>query len=119
MDLERGLQAWQAAGLIDAATADAIRDHEGAARTPWGRWALIALGLLAVALGIALVLASNWQAIHGGLKLGVHLLLTVIAAAVVWSADRLGQLWPAAGVLFPLGARGLRGVASQPPDLPP
>src|SRR3546814_8561663 len=106
MDLERGLQAWLASGLIDAATADAIRDHEGAARTPWGRWAVIALGLLAVALGIALVIASNWQAIPGGLKLGVHLLLTVIAAAVAWRADRLGQLWTAEGVLFLLRSEG-------------
>lgn len=113
MDLERGLQAWQAAGLIDAATADAIRDHEGAARTPWGRWAVIALGLLAVALGIALVIASNWQAIPGGLKLGVHLLLTVIAAAVAWRADRLGQLWTAEGALFLLGALVLGGIALQ------
>src|SRR3546814_7093766 len=72
MDLERGLQAWLASGLIDAATADAIRDHEGAARTPWGRWAVIALGLLAVALGIALVIASNWQAIPGGLRSEEH-----------------------------------------------
>src|SRR3546814_14631033 len=68
---------------------------------------------LAVALGIALVIASNWQAIPGGLKLGVHLLLTVIAAAVAWRADRLGQLWTAEGVLFLLGALVLGGIALQ------
>src|SRR3546814_11683976 len=57
--------------------------------------------------------SSNWQAIPGGLKLGVHLLLTVIAAAVAWRADRLGQLWTADGVLFLLGALVLGGIALQ------
>src|SRR3546814_14181756 len=100
MDLERGLQAWLPSGLIDAATADAIRDHEGAARTPWGRWAVIALGLLAVALGLAMVIASHWQAIPRGLKLGVHLLLTGIPAAVPWRPARLGPFWTAQALLL-------------------
>src|SRR3546814_11056721 len=103
MDLERGLQAWLASGLIDAATADAIRAHEGAARTPWGRWAVIALGLLAVALGIALVLASHCPPFPGGLQLAVPLLLTVIATAVTWRPDLRGPFMTGSGMPFLLG----------------
>ena len=113
MDLERGLKDWVAAGLMDATTADAIRAYEKQARRPWGRWAVIALGLLAVALGIALLVAANWWTIPDNLKIIVHLALTAGAAAAAWRADRKGWQWSREGALFLLGALVLGGIALQ------
>lgn len=102
-----------AAGLIDTATADAIRAHEAAARTPWGRWAVIALGLLAVALGIALVVAANWWTIPSAFKIAVHLALTVAAAVTVYRADQHEWFWTREGALFLFAALVLGGIALQ------
>lgn len=113
MDLERGLRDWRAAGLIDAATADAIRLHEVGARMPWGRWAVIALGLLAVALGVALLIAANWWDIADWLKIAVQMALCLAAAMTVWHADRRGWMWTREGALFLLGALILGGIALQ------
>lgn len=113
MDLERGLKDWQAAGFIDAVAADSIRDFEGRQRTPWGRWAVISLGLLAVALGIALLIAANWWDIPDALKLTVQLALSIMAAIAIGYADRRDWSWTREGVLFLFGALVLGGIALQ------
>lgn len=113
MDLERGLKNWVDAGLIDSGAADAIRAYEARARRPWGRWSIIALGLLAVALGVALLIAANWWTIPDSLKIAVHLALTAGVAWAVFEADRRQWRWSREAALFLLGALVLGGIALQ------
>ena len=109
MSLQRNLTEWQAAGLIDAATADAIAAHEARERRPLALWAVIGLGLLALALGIVLIVAAGWDRIPASLKLSGHLALTAAAAATAFRA-RPGS-WLAEGALVLLAALTLAGLA--------
>lgn len=110
MGLDRKLSDWRDAGLIDATTAEAIRAYEEREAKPVARWAAIAIGLLALALGLTLVVAANWDAIAPSVKLGVHGVMTVAAAITVWQAR---GLWLREGALFLLGALVLAGIALQ------
>lgn len=111
--LERSLLKWQAAGLVDRATADAIRAHEAATARPLAQWAVAGLALLALALGMALVVAANWDQISGPTKLAVHFILTLIAAGAVWFGKARRRRWIGEGALFLLGALVLAGIALQ------
>ena len=115
--LERSLLKWQAAGLVDRATAGAIREHEAKTARPLAQWAVASLGLLALALGLALVVAANWDQISGPAKLAVHYALTATAAFAVWHGQKEGQRhrrrWQSEGALFLLGALVLAGIALQ------
>lgn len=111
--LERSLSKWQAAGLVDRATADAIRYHEAKTARPFAQWAVASLGLLALALGLALVVAANWDQISGPVKLAVHYALTAAAAVAVWHGQQQHRRWQSEGALFLLGALVLAGIALQ------
>lgn len=111
MSLDSKLDAWVAAGLIDAEAAARIRVHEDANDRPYALWAIVGLGLFALALGLILIVAANWDLIADWLKLGVHLLLTAGAAAAVWIAARRQHRWGVEGALFLLGALVLAGIA--------
>src|SRR5687768_16189937 len=88
MALDRKLDEWQAAGLIDSNVAEAIRNFETESSRPIALWATIGIGLFALALGIVLVIAAGWDMIPAGVKLGVHWAMTAAAAAVVWQARK-------------------------------
>jgi uncharacterized membrane protein len=111
MALDRKLEAWTAAGLIDEAAAARIRAFEGEESRPVALWALVGLGLLALALGIMLIIGANWDRIPGWLKLGVQLALTAVAAGTTWLGIKRGDRWLAEGSLFVLGALVLGGIA--------
>ncbi len=111
MALDQKLSDWQAAGLIDTATAQAIAAHEAAEARPLARWAAVAIGLLALALGGSLLVAANWDVIPAALKLAVHGAATIAAAAVAWFAERRPRLREAA--LFLLGGLVVAGVSLQ------
>ncbi len=113
MGLERDLEDWQAAGLITAEQAQAIRAHEGETRRPYATWAVIGVGLLALALGLVLVVAANWDRIPANIKLGVHFLVTAAAAFGVWDGVRRQRRWQTEGALFLFGALVLSGLALQ------
>ncbi len=81
---ERKIQAWQEAGLINADTAARIRAWEAEHARPFGLWALIALGALAVGLGIVSVVAANWEDIPGQLRLGLHFALMAGLSLFLW-----------------------------------
>lgn len=78
---ERQLKAWQDAGLIDAEIAERIRAWEAENRRPLGLWAIVGLGALTMGLGIISVVAANWDAIPGTLRLGIHFALIAGLAA--------------------------------------
>ena len=113
MALDRKLDEWQAAGLIDASVAEAIRTHEADASRPIALWATIGIGLFALALGLVLLVAAGWDMIPAGVKLGVHWAMTAAAAAVVWQARRQDRVWLGEGALFVLAALVLAGIALQ------
>lgn len=81
---ERKLKAWQQAGLIDADTAARIRVWESAHARPVGVWAIIGLGALMIGLGIVSVVAANWDAIPGEVRLSIHFALMAGLAGFLW-----------------------------------
>ncbi len=109
MSLNRKLDDWQAAGLIDAQAVAAIRAHEARESRPVALWAAIGLGLLALALGIVLIVAAGWDRIPAAIKLGGNLLLVIAAALTVFRAPRGG--WLTEGALVMLAALVLAGLA--------
>ncbi len=108
---DRKLKAWVEAGLIDSATADRIRAFEDAHSRPWGLWALIGLGALTIGLGLMSVVAANWDAIPGTVRLAIH--LVILAAFAGWLAWRgvaeegSAGSWFSDAMLFILAALGL------------
>jgi uncharacterized membrane protein len=94
MSLRSQLDRWQAAGLIDAPTAERIEAHEAAQRRPLGLYALGALGAGTIALGIISLVAANWEAIGPRVKLGVDLALGAALAAGTYVAASRALRWP-------------------------
>jgi len=89
MSLERKLERWQQAGLIDQATRARIEAFEHGQRRPIVLYALAVLGAGTVALGIVSIIAANWDAIPGTVKLACDLLLgAALAAATYVGASR-------------------------------
>ena len=80
MTIERKLAEWRAAGLIDAATARRIADHESSHARPVALYAVGGVGAVAIVLGLVAIIASNWNEIPDALKLGVDLLVAVALA---------------------------------------
>ena len=104
------LKAWQAAGLIDAPTADRIRAWEAENARPLAQWAMLGIGALAIGLGLISVVAANWDAIPGTLRLAVH--FAAMAALAIWlalSAPKIASEHPGwlDAALFVLGMLGL------------
>lgn len=94
MGLERNLDDWVTAGLISADQAGAIRAHAARHSRPWGLWAVVGLGGLAILLGLMALVAANWADIPAGLKLALHFLLNLAAGWAVVVASRQGRaLW--------------------------
>ncbi|APR87807.1 Membrane protein [Minicystis rosea] len=87
MKLERKLLEWRDAGLIDADTAARIAAHEAAGeQRPYLLYAVSGLGALSVAIGLVSIVASNWEAIPGGVKLGLDFVLLAGLAAAIYRA---------------------------------
>jgi hypothetical protein len=107
---ERKLKQWADAGLIDAATLAAIRDYEKAHARPLGLWALIGLGALAIGLGLISVVAANWDAIIGEVRLAIHFALLLALGGFLWwrgQKGEIGNAWFHDASLFILAALGL------------
>lgn len=111
MSIDRKLDDWVEAGVIDAAAAGRIRMFEAAQARPVARWALAGLGMLAVALGIVLVISANWDRIGDSFKLGAQLALLAGVGAAFWWARGAGRVWLAEGLLFLFAALVLGGIA--------
>lgn len=84
---EAKLDAWQQAGLIDAQTAARIRAWEAEHARPLGLWAAIGIAALAIGLGLMSLVAANWEAIPGALRLAIHFALIVALAALLWRKE--------------------------------
>jgi len=108
----RKIAIWHDAGLIDAATRDRLLAYEAAHARPLALWAVFAIGALAIGLGLVSVIAANWEAIPGQLRLAVHLALIAgalgtlfgrearLAAASPWAVEALVFVTAALGLTF-------------------
>lgn len=108
--IERKLAAWQAAGLIDAETTARIKAWEGENARPLALWAVIGIGVLTIGLGLVSVVAANWDAISGVVRLALHFVLMAVAAGVLWwRGDKWASAnpWVGEALLFVLGMLGL------------
>ncbi|TPV96061.1 MAG: DUF2157 domain-containing protein [Myxococcales bacterium FL481] len=87
--LDRRLQAWTQAGIIDGQTAARIAAFERGRRGP-GAFAVVAiLGAVSIGVGCIALVAANWDAIAGRVKLGVALaLLAGLGVATDWARRR-------------------------------
>ena len=102
----RRLKAWEAAGLVDATTAARIREWESSHASPVAMRAVIGIAALAIGLGLLSVIAANWDAVSGIVRLGVHFALMVALALWLWRQASTGGIAAEAG-LFVLGMLGL------------
>lgn len=102
----RRLKAWEAAGLVDATTAARIREWESSHTSPVAMRAVIGIAALAIGLGLLSVIAANWDAVPGVVRLGVHFALMVALALWLWRQASTGGIAAEAG-LFVLGMLGL------------
>jgi uncharacterized membrane protein len=93
MLLERQLERWLSADLIDADQAGRIAVFEKERGRPLFLYAIAGLGGLAIAIGVVSIVASNWDAIPGRVKIGVDLALVIaLGLAVVWLEEH-GPAW--------------------------
>lgn len=113
MGLANKIDDWQAAGLLDPASAAAILQHEQGRQRPVALFAVAGLGLLALALGILLLVAANWDDLGAALKLSVHVALILAAAVGTLLFQRRDAAWAGEGALFLLAALTLAGIALQ------
>lgn len=110
MTLDSKLRTWKAAGLITEDVETQIRAFEAREERPVALWAMVGLGLFALALGIVLVVSANWDRIPDAAKLGIHMALTAATAAVAWWGAANARLWLAEASLFLLSALVLAGI---------
>lgn len=106
----RKIAEWHDAGVIDAATRDAIIAYESAHARPLVLWAVWGIGALTIGLGFVSVVAANWEAIPGALRLAVHLaLIAGLLALLFLREDRLAAKspWVVEALVFITAALGL------------
>jgi uncharacterized membrane protein len=111
MSLKTQLQRWQFAEVIDGATAQRIEAYEGSKQGFRFSTAMFGLGALAIVLGLAAVVASNWDAIPATLKLAAHAVLNAALAAGVLVAIRTERTAAREILLFLLAGATLTLIA--------
>ena len=111
MSLKTRLQRWQMAEVIDAATVQRIAAYEDSKQGFRFGTAMFALGALAIVLGLAAIVASNWDAIPAALKLAAHAALNVALTAGVLYAVRTNRAAAREIMLFLLAGATLTFIA--------
>ncbi|MFM8410569.1 MAG: DUF2157 domain-containing protein [Alphaproteobacteria bacterium] len=111
MRLARQLARWQAEGLLDAATAERIARHEAERRNPLVLPAMVALGAAAIALGLLSIVAANWAAIPGRMKIAVDLAIGVALAVATARAALRGSALATDGLATVLWGFTLASIA--------
>ncbi len=93
MNLEKKIEAWLQAAIIDKNTADRIRQFENNSSRIGFFFILGALGSLALGVGIIALVASNWQFIPSWIKLSVDILIMIILSFGIVRADVSNKQW--------------------------
>ncbi|NCC22395.1 MAG: DUF2157 domain-containing protein [Alphaproteobacteria bacterium] len=84
---------WEREGLITDAQRDAILAFERASGSKRFVRTLFGLALFFIGLGMVSLIAANWVHIPGGIKLSAHFLLNLLAASVMFRAERENSPW--------------------------
>jgi uncharacterized membrane protein len=105
------IRRWQAAGLIDGATAERIRTWEAAHRRPLWLWAVAGMGALAIGLGVMAVVGANWENIPAWVKLAVSLGLNTLCAVALYVFWRHRRAWAREVTALLLFSLVLSGIA--------
>ncbi len=102
MFLKQRLEAWRAAGIIDAAQVERIFEHESNSRASarWLIWCVAAIGGLAIVAGLISVIAANWDEIPDALKLAVAVGTLAALPIAAWRLGDRADGWPRDLVLF-------------------
>jgi|GEM_PF-1888054 len=84
--IDRKLNQWAQAGLLNADQAAAIREYESRASggRSWVLFGIMIIGISAIAIGVVSVIAANWQAISPSMKLGVYILAQLAVGAMLF-----------------------------------
>lgn len=108
----RKIDIWHAAGLIDADTRAALIAYEAEHARPLALWAVFGIGALAIGLGLISVVAANWEAVPGTVRLALHLALLAgalgalfakeeaLAAASPWALEAVCAIAAVLGLTF-------------------
>lgn len=105
------LKAWNAAGLITVDQLAAISLHEKNRQAGRLGRNIVGVALFAIIIGILSLVAANWLAIPGSVKIIVHLLLNMGLAATIWVAHAQGKEIVREGALLVLGGLTLTLIA--------
>jgi uncharacterized membrane protein len=111
MTLKAQLQRWRTADIIDAATAQRIQTYEDSKPGFGFSAAMFGLGAFAIVLGVAAVVASNWDAIPAIPKLVAHATLNAALAAGAWRAAQTDRTTFREILLFLLAGLTLTFIA--------
>ena len=106
-DVERMLERWSGAGVIDAGTASRIRAFErsnaGSHRLRWPIWLALGFGATALAAGVLLLVSAHWDDISPASRFTLVLsLVALFHVTAAFVAER-----------FPAMATALHGVGTM------
>ncbi len=93
MNLEKKINSWLYAEVIDKDTADRIRQFEGNTNRIGVIFVLGALGGLAFGIGIISIVASNWEFIPAWIKLTTDILILIALSFGINWADTFAKQW--------------------------
>src|SRR5271169_2844713 len=91
-DWERALDRWKAADLIDASTADRIRQFEaqsaGSSKLRWPAIVALVFGGLMLGAGVLLFVAAHWDTLSPAERFTLALAMVAVfhgAGAIAWA----------------------------------
>ncbi|MBN8520368.1 MAG: DUF2157 domain-containing protein [Alphaproteobacteria bacterium] len=90
--LEKRLRRWQSAGLISEDQISSILIFEKNRQAGRFGRGLMGSAIFAIILGVLSLVAANWHAIPGDIKIGVHVCLNAAVGYMLWS-KRGHDLW--------------------------
>ncbi len=105
MGLQSKLSHWIEGGIISVDQAQSIRNFERQKLSEKLQNGLKYSGFFAILLGIALIIASNWDAFGIYFKLGAHIAINTVLAGLiwVWRKNPKRMLWREFAVYFLFG----------------
>jgi uncharacterized membrane protein len=111
MALERRLQRWTEAGLLEPGQAERILDFEQGRERPLLLYAITGLGGLAIAIGIVSIVAANWDDIPGRVKIALDLLLLGCSGVAIAYGNGRQPIWVREALLLVLYGLTLGSIA--------
>jgi len=93
LNLEKKINSWIRAEILDKETADNIRQFERKSSRNGVFFALSGLGSLALGAGVIALVASNWELLPAWIKLAVDIFVLVALSFGVFGTDASAKHW--------------------------